>query len=535
MHRFAALYAELDATTSTTAKVAAMRRYFEETPSEDAAWGLYFLLGHRLKRVIPPTRLRDWITQLTKLSPALVEDSYAHVGDLAETVALLLDARLDRPPHYDDAPPLHECVALLQALANADESLQRDTVFLWWNRLPFEQCFLFTKLLTGSLRVGVSAGLAARALAAQSGLETTIVQHRLMGDWKPSADFFAALTAPVQDELQAERQPSQPYPFCLAQALTDADLPALGEAAAFLVEWKWDGIRGQLIRREGQTYLWSRGEDLLNGRFPEIEILAEQLPDGCVLDGEILAWKDGLVSPFALLQTRIGRKAPGKKTLADAPVIFMPYDLLELRGEDMRARPLSERRAQLETLCATTSLVPSPRIEGLDWDALKLMQQQARERGVEGLMLKRLDSIYGSGRKTGLWWKWKIDPLTVDCVLVYAQAGHGRRSNLYTDYTLAVWDGDALVPVAKAYSGLTDAELVTMDRWIRAHTIDKFGPVRSVEALQVFEIAFEGIQLSPRHKSGVALRFPRIARWRKDKPASEADTLANLKQLIAPS
>ena len=530
MRAFAALYAELDATTSISAKVAAMRRYFETTPGEDAAWGLYFLLGHRLKRVIPPTRLRDWITQLTRLSPALVEDSYAHVGDLAETVALLLDARLDRPVISEDAPPLHRCVALLQALADADEAAQRDTVFAWWNRLPFEQCFLFTKLLTGSLRVGVSAGLAARALAQHSSLETPVLQHRLMGDWKPSAEQFAALTAPEH----SARQPSQPYPFCLAQPLTDADLATLGDAQDFLAEWKWDGIRGQLIRREGQTYLWSRGEDLLNGRFPEIELLAAQLPDGCVLDGEILAWKDGAVSPFALLQTRIARKAPGRKTLADAPVIFMPYDLLELGGADLRAQPLRERRAQLEALCATTSLVPSPRIDGLDWDALKLMQNQARERGVEGLMLKRLDSAYGSGRKTGLWWKWKIDALSVDAVLVYAQAGHGRRSNLYTDYTLAVWDGDALVPVAKAYSGLTDAELVTMDRWIRAHTIEKFGPVRSVEALQVFEIAFEGIQRSPRHKSGVALRFPRIARWRKDKPASEADSLESLKQLIPP-
>jgi DNA ligase-1 len=527
MRRFAALYAELDATTSTSAKLAALRRYFEDAPAEDAAWGLYFLLGKRLKRVIAPTRLRDWITQLTQLSPTLVEESYAHVGDLAETVALLLDARPDRPP-ATDAPPLHQCVALLQALADADEDQQRETVFHWWQRLPFQQCFLFTKLLTGALRVGVSAGLAARALAAHSGLETPLLQHRLMGDWKPSAAGYAALTAAEH----AGRSASQPYPFCLAHPLGDADLPGLGSRDEYLVEWKWDGIRGQLIRRQAQTYLWSRGEDLLNGRFPEIEELAAKLPDGCVLDGEILAWKNGMVSPFAALQTRIGRKAPGKKALADAPVIFMPYDLLEYRGDDWRSRPLAERRAQLEALCAQTGFVPSPRVEGLDWDALRRMREQARERGVEGLMLKRLDSVYAAGRKAGLWWKWKIDPLSIDCVLVYAQAGHGRRSNLYTDYTLAVWDGDALVPVAKAYSGLTDAELLAMDRWIRAHTLEKFGPVRSVQPVQVFEIAFEGIQASSRHKSGVALRFPRIARWRQDKPASEADTLASVRSLI---
>lgn len=532
MRRFAALYAQLDATASTTAKLAAMRRYFDDTPAEDAAWGLYFLLGKRLKRVIPPTRLRDWIMQLTGLSPALVEDSYAHVGDLAETVALLLDARLDRPPIRDDAPPLHECVALLQALATADESHQRHTVFDWWQRLPFEQCFLFTKLLTGSLRVGVSAGLAARALAAHGGLETPVLQHRLMGDWRPSAAGFLALTAAENTGADTAPQPSQPYPFCLAHPLTDADIAALGEPADYLAEWKWDGIRGQLIRRDAQTYLWSRGEDLLNGRFPEIETLALQLPDGCVLDGEILAWKDGAVAPFALLQTRIARKAPGKKTLADAPVLFMPYDLLELGGEDLRAQPLTQRRALLESLCAQTGFVASPRVDAGDWDTLRLMRAEARARGVEGLMLKHRDSVYGAGRKSGLWWKWKLDALTIDCVLVYAQAGHGRRSNLYTDYTLAVWDGDALVPVAKAYSGLTDAELLAMDRWIRAHTLQKFGPVRSVDALQVFEIAFEGIQPSTRHKAGVALRFPRIARWRQDKPAREADTLATVKQLI---
>ena len=576
MERFARLYAELDATTSTSAKVAAMRRYFESAPAIDAAWGLFFLQGGRLKRLIAPTRLRDWITELVQLSPVLVEESYAHVGDLAETVALLVDTAFGErrsdlsavpspasgrggsegpgeglspltseakaplsPPSAGlsptrgredslTAPALHECVELLQNLANKDESTQRETVFSWWKRLPFAQCFLFTKLLTGSLRVGVSSGLAARALASHSGLETAVVQHRLMGDWQPSATAYESL---LQAE-QAETLPSQPYPFCLAHALDEAAPEALDDLASYLAEWKWDGIRGQLIRRAGQTWLWSRGEDLLNGRFPEVETMAERLPDGTVLDGELLAWRDGSVMPFSALQTRIGRKNPGKKSLADAPVIFLPYDLLEWRFEDWRQRPLAERRAQLETVCTEFGLLVSPRVDARDWNDLKQQREQARERGVEGLMLKRLDSPYTPGRKTGLWWKWKLGALTVDCVLIYAQAGHGRRSNLYSDYTLAVWDGGSLVPVAKAYSGLTDEELASMDRWIRSHTIEKFGPVRSVEPVQVFEIAFENIQESRRHKAGVALRFPRIARWRRDKPASEADTLASLKQLI---
>ncbi|WP_411887085.1 ATP-dependent DNA ligase [Hydrocarboniphaga effusa] len=578
MERFARLYAELDATTSTSAKVAAMRRYFESAPAEDAAWGLFFLQGGRLKRLIAPTRLRDWITELTQLSPALVEESYAHVGDLAETVALLIDTRFggerddplipspaggrgwreapgegkpERAAHSPNepslpslreglspasgredepaTPALHECVELLQNLSTADESTQRETVFAWWRRLPFAQCFLFTKLLTGSLRVGVSSGLAARALAAHAGLDTAVMQHRLMGNWQPSAESYASLL----QAGRAEALPSQPYPFCLAHPIDEATPEAVGELAGYLAEWKWDGIRGQLIRRAGQTWLWSRGEDLLNGRFPEVEAMAERLPDGSVLDGELLAWREGAVMPFSALQTRIGRKNPGRKSLADAPVTFLPYDLLEWRAEDWRGRPLSERRAQLETVCTEFGLLVSPRVDASDWDDLKRQREQARERGVEGLMLKRLDSPYTPGRKTGLWWKWKLGALTVDCVLIYAQAGHGRRSNLYSDYTLAVWDGDALVPVAKAYSGLTDEELASMDRWIRSHTIEKFGPVRSVEPVQVFEIAFENIQESRRHKAGVALRFPRIARWRRDKPAREADTLATLKQLLA--
>ena len=578
MERFARLYAELDATASTSAKVAAMRRYFESAPAIDAAWGLFFLQGGRLKRLIAPTRLRDWITELTQLSPALVEESYAHVGDLAETVALLIDTRFGgersdslvpspaggrgwrvapgegqpvKSAHCSDAPSLpslreglspasgreeqpatptlHECVELLQNLSTENESTQRETVFRWWKSLPFAQCFLFTKLLTGSLRVGVSSGLAARALAAHAGLETAVVQHRLMGDWQPSAASYTSLL----QSGRAEALPSQPYPFCLAHALDEAEPESIGDLVGYLAEWKWDGIRGQLIRRAGQTWLWSRGEDLLNGRFPEVEAMAERLPDGSVLDGELLAWRDGAVMPFSALQTRIGRKTPGKKSLADAPVIFLPYDLLEWRGEDWRERPLSERRAQLETVCTEFGLLVSPRVEARDWDDLKQQREQARERGVEGLMLKRLDSAYTPGRRTGLWWKWKLGALTVDCVLIYAQAGHGRRSNLYSDYTLAVWDGGALVPVAKAYSGLTDEELASMDRWIRSHTLEKFGPVRSVEPVQVFEIAFENIQQSRRHKSGVALRFPRIGRWRRDKPASEADTLDSLRQLIA--
>ncbi|MGQ0503470.1 MAG: ATP-dependent DNA ligase [Panacagrimonas sp.] len=533
MKRFAALYAALDDTRGISDKVALMQLYFADAPAEDAAWGLYFLLGNRLKRLIAPTRLRGLIIELSGLPPAVIEESYAHVGDLGEMLALVLDTVHPRRPEAPDADlSLSRSVHQLLALRDVDETAQRRYVLQRWRELPYLPCLLFNKLLTGSLRVGVSAGLAARALAATAGLDTRVVQARLMGDWNPSAEAFVRLMLTGE----TARDPSQPYPFCLASPL-EAPAETLGPRENFLAEWKWDGIRGQLIRRDQRTWLWSRGEELLDGRFPEIETAAAALPDGTVLDGEVLAWNAVGVMPFAALQKRIGRKTVGKKLLADAPVVFLAYDLLEHGREDLRTRPLHERRSRLQELLACLPeserkvLRLSGAVDADGWSALATLREHARDGGTEGLMLKRLDSPYLGGRKRGTWWKWKVGALTVDTVLVYAQAGHGRRSNLYTDYTLAVWDGDALVPVAKAYSGLTDAELTEMDRWIRAHTLEKFGPVRSVQALQVFEIAFEGIQASPRHKSGVALRFPRIARWRRDKLARDADRIETLRRL----
>jgi DNA ligase-1 len=548
MKRFAALYRTLDDTRSTAAKVAAMQTYFAEAPPADAAWGLHFLRGGRLKRLIAPTMLRTWIGEATGLSAVVIEECYAHVGDLAETLALLLD-RAGREV-TDGGRGLADWVAWLQALRGLTETAQRAALAEVWARLALPECFLFNKLLTGSLRVGVSSGLAVRALAAHAGLPDTVIAQRLAGDWQPSAAAFTALlAAPVDGE---SRDPSQPYPFCLASPLDDAPdevwqdgLPAgLGPIGDWLAEWKWDGIRGQLIRRAGQTWLWSRGEELLAGRFPEIEAAAAALPDGTVLDGEIVAQDGRAVLPFAVLQTRINRKTVGRKLLAEAPVAFLAYDLIERAGEDWRQRSLAERRAQLESLIAgagQAQLQVSEAVTADDWAGLAARRAEARERGVEGLMLKCLASPYLAGRKRGGWWKWKLDPMSFDGVLVYAQAGHGRRANLYTDYTLAVWEGPepgqgALLPVAKAYSGLTDAELTAMDAWIKRHTREKFGPVRSVEATaevgQVFEIAFEGIGTSPRHKAGIALRFPRIARWRRDKAARDANTLDDLKRLL---
>lgn len=545
MKRFARLYAELDATTATSRKVEAMRAYFADAPPGDAAWGLWFLLGHRLKRTIAPSKLHAWLVELSQLPASVIEESVAQVGDFAETAALVLDTlglsdQAPRPSAESGSgsgfePPsrgLRAMVEALLAVAEADESVQHEHVVTTWRSLPFLECFLYTKLLTGALRVGVSSGLAVRALAAHAGLDETLVQARLMGEWMPGEAAFAALIEPGT----GERNASQPYPFCLANPL-EGEPSAIGGPEEFLVEWKWDGIRAQVIRREGRTWIWSRGEELLDGRFPEVEAAAAHLPDGTVLDGEILALRDAVL-PFAVLQKRIGRKTLSKKTLAEAPVTLLAYDLLELDGIDVRDQPLSARRARLDALIATsrdevrTAIRVSEPVEASTWESRAALRETSRERGVEGFMLKRLDSAYVAGRRRGAWWKWKIGAMTVDTVLIYAQPGSGRRSNLYTDYTLAVWDGEVLVPVAKAYSGLNDEELNAMDRWIRANTKEKFGPVRSLEPVQVFEIAFEGIQASARHKAGVALRFPRIARWRQDKTAEQADRLEELKKRI---
>ena len=492
----------------------------------------------------------------------LFDECYQSVGDLAETIALVLP-RESEPSDVGLAEWVEQRLLPLRGLPEA-EVAQR--VAAYWRELDAQGRFLLVKLVGGGFRVGVSKLLVQRALAAHSGIDAKRVAQRMMGytDGKvlPSPERYQALLAAVDDTAGEPRDEGQPYPFFLAHQL---DLPPelfasrLGPVTDWMVEWKYDGIRGQVVRRNGKTWIWSRGEELVTDRFPEIEALADVLPDGTVIDGEILVWRDGRPAPFALLQQRIGRKNVTKKILADAPVTFMAYDLLEQGGQDVRALPQRERRARLEALLAGTAFLLSPVERDTSWSDFARKRQQSRERGVEGFMLKRLDAAYGTGRTKaeGLWWKWKIDPMTIDCVLVYAQAGHGRRASVYTDYTFAVWnrppadkaEADAvldaiarkepaqpgalqLVAFAKAYSGLTDEEFRQVDAIIRKTTLEKFGPVRSVKPSLVFELGFEGINRSPRHKSGIAVRFPRMLRIRHDKPLHEANSLADLELLL---
>ncbi len=528
MRRFSELYAAIDGTSSTNAKVAAMEAYFRDAPPEDAAWTVFFLAGRRLLRLLPTARLREWTSEVTGVEPWLLDESYAAVGDLAETIALLLDAV---PPGRDEGDvPLHTWIEdRLEGLRPKAPDAQRDDVTRWWRGLGTFERFLLNKLLTGEMRVGVSQTLVVRALAGVAGVPTDVMAHRLMGQWTPSADAFRALMAPDS----ATDDASRPYPFCLAYPL-DQDTAALGPREAWQVEWKWDGIRAQLIRRAGRTFLWSRGEEVITTRFPEITAAADTLADGTVLDGEVLAWSGDAPLPFATLQLRIGRQNVTRQALAKAPAAFMAYDLIEHDGLDIRSLPLAERRARLCGLLADRppALRVSPVVDDDSWAALTTRRAEARDRGVEGYMLKRLDSPYGTGRRRGDWWKWKVDPYSVDAVLVYAQPGHGRRASLFTDYTFALWNDGELVPVAKAYSGLSNEEIEQVDRWVRANTIEKFGPVRRVTPTHVFELAFENVQRSSRHRSGVAVRFPRIARWRHDKRPEDADTLDALLALI---
>jgi DNA ligase-1 len=539
MREFARLYADLDETTATNRKLEALQNYFEHAAPENAAWAVYFLAGGKPRQAVPTRVLREAAIAYAGLDEWLFEESHAAVGDMAETIA---------------APKRHSDVGLavwmeerIGPLRGADPATIREKLFEYWDELTWRERFLFVKLIGGGFRVGVSKLLVTRALAAIAAVDAKLIAQRLMG-WtdgrvRPTGAGFLQLIAAQSDDEHKLRG-GQPYPFFLAHQL-QGDPAGLGRLSDWQVEWKYDGIRAQLVRRGGQNYLWSRGEDLITERFPELASLG--LPEGTVVDGEVLIWTTGdegsafTPAPFADLQKRIGRKTLSAKLLAELPAVLLAYDLLELDGVDLRGLPQHERRALLETLVtgvAKPQLRISPLVTADTWDGLGKLRAESRARGVEGMMLKARNAQYGVGRTkdVGTWWKWKIDPYAVDAVLIYAQPGSGRRASLYTDYTFAVWDGEGqerrLVPFAKAYSGLTDAEIRQVDATIRKTTVEKFGPVRSVKPTMVFELGFEGIALSPRHKAGIAVRFPRILRRREDKPVEEADTLNTLKGLL---
>jgi len=528
MKRFAALFNAIDQSTKTTVKVAALADYFSTAPDDDRLWTIALFSGRRPKRAVTTTKLREWAAERANIPLWLFEESYSIVGDLAETITLVL------PPNpTQDDQSLAAWIAALREIYTQDEEARKAFVLDAWTTLGGTERFIFNKLITGGFRVGVSQKLMTRALSRATGKPEPELAHRLMGNWHPDDTTWHGL---VEAE-DASADASRPYPFYLAYGL-EAEPQELGDPQDWRAEWKWDGIRGQLILRDGAYFVWSRGEELMTDRFPELARAVDFMPDGTVLDGELLVWPGGQPAPssFNALQARIGRKTVPKKLLAEAPVVLHAYDLLEWQGEDIRSRPFAERRALLEQACAAlpddAPIRLSPQLTFPTWDALADRRATAREAQAEGVMLKRADSPYLAGRKKGDWWKWKLDPLTIDAVMIYAQSGSGRRANLFTDFTFAVWNGNDLVPFTKAYSGLTDAEFRKITAWVRKNTLERFGPVRKVTPHHVFEIAFEGIQRSTRHKSGVALRFPRMLRWRQDKPLQEANTLADLEEML---
>lgn len=562
MKQFAALYWRLDSTTKTLEKVAALRDYLSVAPPADAMWAIQFLVGRRIKRLVGTRLLREWAAEVAGISPWLFEESYDRVGDLSETISLVL------PPAETNADiPLAKMVVdHLLPLRTMTPETQRDKVLQLWSMFDQQSLFVLGKLMMGGFRVGVSQKLVVRAIAEQFEIDPATIAHRLMGDWEPTVDFYRQLIDPNECETAI----SKPYPFFLANPAKDGP-EVLGDASEFVAEWKWDGVRAQLIRRRGETFIWSRGEDLVTQQFPEVADAAAELPDGTVIDGEIVAWSEQENRPmeFSQLQRRLGRKKVGKKLLTEVPVVMLAFDLIEDGGADIRQTPLESRQERLAGIVRafsptelashcdsedldhspTTAIrIPPPVIaasppgEGvttggvttvpMDWAALAKVREEAREFRSEGLMLKRKGSPYQVGRPVGDWWKWKVDPYTIDAVLIYAQRGHGRRANLYSDYTFALWRDDQLVPFAKAYSGLTDAEMRKVDAFVRKNTKEKFGPVRSVTPELVFELAFENIQKSKRHKSGIAVRFPRISRWRHDKKPADADRLETILAMI---
>ncbi|MEL6987068.1 MAG: ATP-dependent DNA ligase [Bacteroidota bacterium] len=526
MKKFASLFQSLEESNKTNDKVNALASYFKEANNDDKLWTIALLSHRRPKRTVKTSLLRLWAAELSELPTWLFESSYHIVGDLAETIALVLPK-----PTYQVNRSLTQWIEYIKALKDLEENEKKEKIIEAWLGLDTSERFLFNKIITGGLRIGVSQKLMTRALSKSTGIEENTLMHRLMGDWTPDKTTFQKLIL----EPNENENISQPYPFYLAYAL-DKELGELGSPEEWQVEYKWDGIRGQIIIRENKIFVWSRGEDIVTHQFPEYHVLTELLPNGTVLDGEIICYKDKSVLSFNALQKRLGRKKVGKKLMQENPVAFIAYDLLEWKGKDMRMEPLAVRRSTLETLVDSMQMqgpiILSEKVIFNEWNTLEPLRANARANHSEGLMIKRKSAIYHVGRKRGDMWKWKVDPLTIDAVMLYAQRGHGRRANLFSDFTFAVWNGDTLVPFAKAYSGLTDEEFNEITKWVRQNTIDRYGPVNAVVPQLVFEIAFEGIQKSSRHKSGIALRFPRIKRWRKDKHPKESNTLADLQALL---
>ena len=526
MQAFAKFIQDLEISNKTTDKMNAIVAYLQQAPDEDRIWLLALFTGKRPKRGIASKLLKEWVLEVTGLPEWIFVESYSAVGDLGETIALLLPDNT-----HAIEKTINSWIVELSVMAKKSDEEKKVYVLNAWQGLNTRERLIFNKLIGGGFRVGVSQKILVNAIAKHTGIEANQLTHSIMGNWDPFTTNYDELISSVD----TVKNISQPYPFCLAHPL-EQEVEKIGAISDWQAEWKWDGIRGQIIKREGELFIWSRGEELITNQFPELAELVSILPNGTVIDGEILALKEGQVLSFSSLQKRLNRKTISKAQLSDTPIGFYAYDLLEFKGEDIRQEPLEKRRQLLEGLFKEIKpesiLYLSPIIEAESWEMLAEERTKSRDNNSEGLMLKHKQSVFHTGRKRGDWWKWKIEPFTIDAVMIYAQKGAGRRSNFYTDYTFAVADGDQLVTIAKAYSGLTDKEIKQVDSFVKRNSIEKFGPVRTVKPELVFEIAFEGIAESSRHKAGLALRFPRIKRWRHDKKTADINTLEDLRNIL---
>ena len=540
MKSFAQLFQEIDQTNSTNEKVHLMEKFFEIETAETSAWALYLLMGRRPKKLISSAKLRVWLEEISDIPSWLLEESYSAVGDTAEMVALIMGQTSSRTSHTSnelrDRPLESWMTDLILPLMNADDEIKKKTVIDWWKHLTSVEIFIVNKFLTGALRVGVSEALVYRALAKVLHLPKTAIAARLLGSWEPSGDFFRNLSIEI-DPTQAthENREILPKPFCLAASL-EGDPKDLGNLNDWTIEWKWDGIRCQAVKFGEHLEFWSRGEERITESFPDLAENLRAIPGDWIMDGELVAGSWEKPSLFQELQKRLNRKKPNLAFQKENPVSFIAYDLLVDENKDLTSLPLINRLSQLkqkfESLAVSASFGISPKIQAGSWAELDQLQKLSRSKSAEGLMLKKNDSIYQGGRKRGIWYKWKIEPLTLDAVLTSAQPGTGKRASLYTDYTFSIWKGDQLVPIAKAYSGLTDAEIRDLDQWIRKNTLERFGPVRSLKTEKVFELGFEGLSRSTRHKSGFAVRFPRILRERSDKKPDSANHVEDMDQML---
>jgi DNA ligase-1 len=524
MQKFAELFEKIDQVQSTNEKILHIKNYFSSCSDADGAWALFFLCGHRLKRLISSQMLMEWCLELLNLPDWLIYESYFSVGDIAETITLLLPRKesLEISKEYSLSEWMEIKIKPLHLLRPEEKKIR---IISYWKEFSIKEIFIINKILTGSFRIGISSLLTLKALSQAIGISREILSQRLMGNWEPTSSFFKSLKS-----HETNQKFLNPYPFYLAYPF-EGELESLGLLSDWFIEWKWDGIRGQAVIAETGIALWSRGNELISDQFPELIEAFKTIPPGTIFDGEIVAYAAEHPLPFGELQKRLGRKNVSTSMIEKVPVVFIIYDLLEYNGIDLRNTPLYERRNLLQNITfSSPKIILSSLLEGINWPDILNFRLKSREKGAEGLMFKKRDSLYGVGRHKGYWWKYKVDPLTMDAILIYAQAGSGQRANLFTDYTFGVWENNEIIPIVKAYSGLDKNEIHELDKWIRRNTEEKFGPVRKVKPFYVFEIGFEGIQISKRHKSGVALRFPRILRWRKDKPIEECDTLDLIKK-----